>query len=62
MTQKSNPQKNLELAKHPEPAVPMTRINALIPTSEHQKMKIYAVKNQTTITELLRDFIKTIPD
>lgn len=45
----------------PEPAV-LVRINAQVTEAEHQKLKIYAAKNRTTISELLRKFIGTLED
>nr|AWD72183.1 hypothetical protein pH1NP1_p005 [Polaromonas sp. H1N] len=45
----------------PEPVV-WVRINAQVTQAEHQKLKIYAAKNRTTISELLRKFIGTLKD
>ena len=44
-----------------EPVV-WVRINAQVTQAEHQKLKIYAAKNRTTISELLRTFIGTLKD
>ena len=44
-----------------EPVV-LVRINAQVTEAEHQKLKIYAAKNRTTISELLRKFIGTLKD
>lgn len=38
------------------------RLNAQITESEHQKLKIHAAKHKTTISDLLRGFIGTLPD
>lgn len=40
----------------------MVRVNAQVSEAEHQKLKIHAAKNRTTISELLRAFIATLPD
>jgi hypothetical protein len=40
----------------------LVRINAQVTDAEHQKLKIHAAKNKTTISELLRAFIATLPD
>ena len=42
--------------------VVLVRINAQVTEAEHQKLKIYAAKNRTTISELLRNFIGTLKD
>lgn len=39
----------------------LVRINAQVSEAEHQKLKLHAVKNRTTISKLLRDFIKALP-
>lgn len=38
------------------------RVNALVTQAEHQKIKVYAAKNQTTISDLFRKLIKSLPD
>ena len=48
-------------ANTPEPVV-LVRINAQVTEAEHLKLKIYAAKNRTTISELLRKFIGTLED
>lgn len=40
----------------------LVRINAQVTESEHQKLKIHAAKNKTSISVLLREFIATLPD
>ena len=40
----------------------LVRINAQVTEAEHQKLKIHAAKNKTSISELLRAFIATIPE
>lgn len=40
----------------------LVRINAQVTEAEHQKLKIHAAKNKTSISELLRAFIATLPD
>lgn len=40
----------------------LVRINAQVSESEHQKLKMHAVRNKTTISELLREFIGTLPE
>lgn len=40
----------------------LVRINAQVFEAEHQKLKIHAAKNKTSISELLRAFIATLPD
>ena len=44
------------------PSEELVRVNAQVTQAEHLKIKMHAVKNQTTISELIRAFIKTIPD
>jgi hypothetical protein len=45
----------------PEPVV-MVRINVQVTEAEHLKLKIYAAKKRTTISELLRNFVATLKD
>lgn len=40
----------------------LVRINAQVSEAEHQKLKIHAAKNKTSISDLLRAFIATLPD
>jgi hypothetical protein len=40
----------------------LVRINAQVTVEDHQKLKIHAAKNKTSISELLRAFIATLPD
>lgn len=40
----------------------LVRINAQVTETEHQKLKIHAAKNKTSISVLLREFIATLPD
>ena len=40
----------------------LVRINAQVTEAEHQKLKLHAVKNKTSISELLRAYIATLPD
>lgn len=53
-------------AKKPEVAttkeVELSRINAQITSDEHLKLKMYCVKNRTSITELVRKMIAALPD
>jgi hypothetical protein len=59
-------EKSTELAAAPNASAPesvvLVRINAQVTEAEHQKLKIYAAKNRTTISELLRTFIGTLKD
>lgn len=38
------------------------RVNAKVTPAEHLKLKMYAVRNQTTISEIVRELIKNLPD
>lgn len=49
---------NLSMADQPV----LVRINAQVSEADHQKLKIHAAKNKTSISELLRAFIATLPD
>lgn len=49
---------NLSMADQPV----LVRINAQVSETDHQKLKIHAAKNKTSISELLRAFISTLPD
>ncbi len=40
----------------------MVRINAQVTEDEHQKLKMYAVKNKKSISDLLRAYIATLPE
>ena len=42
--------------------VELSRINAQITIEEHLKLKLYCVKNRTSITELVRKMIAALPD
>ena len=42
--------------------VELSRINAQITCEEHLKLKLYCVKNRTSITELVRKMIAALPD
>ena len=42
--------------------VALSRINAQITSEEHLKLKLYCVKNRTSITELVRKMIAALPD
>ena len=42
--------------------VELSRINAQVTSEEHLKLKIYCVKNRTSITELVRKMIAALPD
>jgi hypothetical protein len=42
--------------------VELSRINAQITSDEHLKLKMYCVKNRTSITELVRKMIAALPD
>ena len=42
--------------------VELSRINAQISSEEHLKLKMYCVKNRTSITELVRKMIAALPD
>ena len=42
--------------------VELSRINAQITSKEHLKLKLYCVKNRTSITELVRKMIAALPD
>jgi dephospho-CoA kinase len=49
-----------KLSMEDEPV--LVRINAQVTDAEHQKLKIHAAKNKTSISKLLRAFIATLPD
>lgn len=49
-----------KLSMEDEPV--LVRINAQVTDAEHQKLKIHAAKNKTSISELLRKFIANLPD
>ena len=64
---KSTPQSAQQLgAKKTEAGttkeVELSRINAQITSEEHLKLKLYCVKNRTSITELVRKMIAALPD
>ena len=40
----------------------LVRVNAQVSEAEHQKLKIHAARNKTSISELLRAYIATLPD
>ena len=40
----------------------LVRINAQVTEAEHQKLKIYAAKSKTSISDLLRTYIATLPE
>lgn len=40
----------------------LVRINAQVTEAEHLKLKMHAVKNKTSISDLLRAFVATLPD
>ena len=42
--------------------VELSRINAQITSEDHLKLKLYCVKNRTSITELVRKMIAALPD
>ena len=42
--------------------VGLSRMNAQITVEEHLKLKLYCVKNRTSITELVRKMIAALPD
>jgi ParG len=42
--------------------VELSRINAQITSEEHLKLKLYCVKNRTSITELVRKMIAALPE
>ncbi len=49
---------NLSMTNQPA----LVRVNAQVTEADHQKLKIHAAKNKTSISELLRAFIATLPD
>ena len=64
---KSSPQPAEQLGAKTEEAgatkeVELSRINAQITCEEHLKLKLYCVKNRTSITELVRKMIAALPD
>jgi hypothetical protein len=61
MQEKSTELASMPNASAPEPVV-LVRINAQVSEAEHLKLKLHAVKNKTTISELLRTFIGTLKD
>ena len=61
MQEKSTELAAVPNAGAPEPVV-LVRINVQVSEAEHQKLKIYAAKKRTTISELLRTFIGTLKD
>lgn len=60
MTQQANPP--AKPPENPPNTTEMVRVNAHVTAAEHQKLKIYAAKKQTTISDLLREYIKSIPE
>ncbi|MHB1222314.1 MAG: plasmid partition protein ParG [Gammaproteobacteria bacterium] len=42
--------------------VELSRINAQVTSDEHQKLKMYCVKNKTSITDLVRKMIAALPE
>ena len=40
----------------------LVRINAQVTEAQHQKLKIHAAKNKTSVSELLRAYIASLPD
>lgn len=42
--------------------VELSRINAQVTSEEHQKLKMYCVKNKTSITELIKKMIAALPE
>ena len=42
--------------------VELSRINAQVTSEEHQKLKMYCVKNRTSITELVKKMIAALPE
>ncbi len=40
----------------------LVRINAQVTDAEHLKLKIHAARTKTSISELLRAFIASLPD
>ena len=40
----------------------LVRINVQVTEAQHQKLKIHAAKNKTSVSELLRAFIASLPD
>lgn len=42
--------------------VELARINAQVTSEEHQKLKMYCVKHRTSITELIKKMIATLPE
>jgi hypothetical protein len=64
---KSSPQPAEQLSANKVAAgtnkeVELSRINAQISSEEHLKLKLYCVKNRTSITELVRKMIAALPD
>lgn len=44
-----------------EDNIPLLRVNAQVTQDEHQKLKLYCVKNKTSITELVKQMIADLP-
>jgi dsDNA-binding SOS-regulon protein len=42
--------------------VVLVRINAQVTEAQHQKLKVYAAKNKTSVSELLRAYIASLPE
>lgn len=40
----------------------LVRINAQVTEAQHQKLKIHAAKNKTSVSELLRAYIAQLPE
>ena len=64
---KSSPQTAQQISANKAEAgttkeVELSRINAQITSKEHLKLKLYCVKNRTSITELVRKMIAALPD
>ena len=61
MTQNSSTQAK-PTPKNLNSTEPEMRVNAKVTPAEHLKLKVYAAKNQTTISEIVRELIKNLPD
>lgn len=62
MTQPTDPTPALPAVTTVKETADFIRVNALVTKAEHQKIKVYAAKNETTISDLFRKLIKSLPD
>lgn len=49
-------------AESPSGEVATARVNVHVTEAEHQKLKMHAARNKTSIKELIRKYIASLPD